>query len=268
MEINAVGKRIAELRKNKGWSQMELAEQLNVSDKTVSKWENGGLPGIDLFPKLSKIFNVSIDYLMVGVEESAEKLTDCDGGDALDNEDESFQDGEEKSPEEDFLEEIEALDTEQLQLILSDQQHLYKKEEIAKIRSVLAKRMQNQPRLKHDSMLSDKELENIAISRLPKDYVCPKCDGINETPGRYCVFCHNDLLGWGPPVDMIRKKESTDQTGTSAGCLFYFLAFLIPIFGIIMGAIKRDKGLLIFSGILQAINLLISFSILITAAGM
>ena len=37
--------------------------------------------------------------------------------------------------------------------------NIYKKEEIAKIRSVLAKRMQNQPRLKHDSMLSDKELE-------------------------------------------------------------------------------------------------------------
>ncbi len=39
---------------------------LNVSDKSVSKWENGGMPGIDLLPKLSKIFNVSIDYLLMG----------------------------------------------------------------------------------------------------------------------------------------------------------------------------------------------------------
>ena len=66
MENNNIGKRIATLRKKNGWSQMELAEKINVTDKAVSKWENGGMPGIDIFPKLSKIFNVSIDYLMLG----------------------------------------------------------------------------------------------------------------------------------------------------------------------------------------------------------
>ena len=69
MELKDVGQRITKLRKEKGWSQMTLAEKLNVSDKTVSKWENGGMPGIDLFPKMAKLFNVSIDYLMTGVEE-------------------------------------------------------------------------------------------------------------------------------------------------------------------------------------------------------
>ena len=44
MEIKDVGQRIAKLRKEKGLSQIELAKKLNVSDKTVSKWENGGMP--------------------------------------------------------------------------------------------------------------------------------------------------------------------------------------------------------------------------------
>ena len=40
MKSNNVVKRIAELRKQNGWSQIELAEKLNVTDKAVSKWEN------------------------------------------------------------------------------------------------------------------------------------------------------------------------------------------------------------------------------------
>ncbi len=39
MENQSIGKKIAELRKTKGWTQLELAEKLNVSDKAVSKWE-------------------------------------------------------------------------------------------------------------------------------------------------------------------------------------------------------------------------------------
>ena len=48
MEIKDVGQRIARLRKEMGLSQMALAEKLNVSDKAVSKWENGGMPGTRL----------------------------------------------------------------------------------------------------------------------------------------------------------------------------------------------------------------------------
>ena len=36
---HSIGKTIAELRKAKGWTQIELAEKLQVSDKTISKWE-------------------------------------------------------------------------------------------------------------------------------------------------------------------------------------------------------------------------------------
>lgn len=65
----SIGKTIATLRKTKGWTQVELAEKLNVSDKAVSKWESeAGFPEISQFPALAKIFDVTIDYLMTGAE--------------------------------------------------------------------------------------------------------------------------------------------------------------------------------------------------------
>ena len=73
---HSIGKTIAELRKAKGWTQIELAEKLNVSDKAVSKWESeGGFPEITQLPVLAKIFDVSIDYLMTGKEAEPEIIT-------------------------------------------------------------------------------------------------------------------------------------------------------------------------------------------------
>lgn len=47
MNKHSIGKTIAELRKAKGWTQVELAERLNISDKAVSKWESeAGYPEI------------------------------------------------------------------------------------------------------------------------------------------------------------------------------------------------------------------------------
>ena len=64
---HSIGKTIAELRKEKGWTQIELAEKLQVSDKAVSKWEkDSGAPSIEFFPMLAEVFGVSIDYLMTG----------------------------------------------------------------------------------------------------------------------------------------------------------------------------------------------------------
>ena len=57
--------KIAELRKRNGMTQQELGDILSVSDKTVSKWENGTcFPDINLLPELSEIFNVSVDALL------------------------------------------------------------------------------------------------------------------------------------------------------------------------------------------------------------
>ena len=53
------------LRKKEGWSQEELAQQLNVSRQSVSKWEGAqSVPDLDKIVQLSRIFGVSTDYLL------------------------------------------------------------------------------------------------------------------------------------------------------------------------------------------------------------
>lgn len=61
------GKIIKELREKKKITQLELAKMIEVSDKTISKWETGkGLPDISLIEPLSKALGVSIIELMNG----------------------------------------------------------------------------------------------------------------------------------------------------------------------------------------------------------
>ncbi len=62
-----IGERIYELRKSKGLSQEDLAEQLGVSRQSVSKWETGAVvPDTENALKMSKIFGVTIDFLLTG----------------------------------------------------------------------------------------------------------------------------------------------------------------------------------------------------------
>ena len=62
-----IGNTIAELRKKHGITQQELAEELDVTNKAVSKWESGrGYPDITILPKLAVLFGVTIDYLVRG----------------------------------------------------------------------------------------------------------------------------------------------------------------------------------------------------------
>lgn len=69
MDSKAVGTTIASLRRKNNLTQGALAQKLGVSDKAVSKWENGaGFPDVTIFPALAEIFGVSVDYLMVGEE--------------------------------------------------------------------------------------------------------------------------------------------------------------------------------------------------------
>lgn len=57
--------KIIALRKQKGWSQEQLAEQLDISRQSVSKWESGNsIPDLDKIIKLSELFGVSTDYLL------------------------------------------------------------------------------------------------------------------------------------------------------------------------------------------------------------
>lgn len=67
MDAKSIGALICKLRKKHGMTQSQLAEVLNISDKTVSRWENGiGYPEVMQFPALASIFGVSVDYLMSG----------------------------------------------------------------------------------------------------------------------------------------------------------------------------------------------------------
>ena len=59
-----VGENLTELRKNKKLTQFELAEQLNYSDKSISKWENGdNLPDLETLNELCQFYGVTLDYL-------------------------------------------------------------------------------------------------------------------------------------------------------------------------------------------------------------
>lgn len=76
MDYIKIGDFIKEERKAKNLTQAKLAEQLFVSEKTVSKWENGnGIPDTDTLPKLCEIFNITINELLNGERISAESYT-------------------------------------------------------------------------------------------------------------------------------------------------------------------------------------------------
>ena len=67
MNQYVTGAVIKELREKNNLTQMELAQKLNVSDKSVSKWETGkGYPDITLLEPIAKVFRVSITELLSG----------------------------------------------------------------------------------------------------------------------------------------------------------------------------------------------------------
>lgn len=64
-----VSKKIYELRKASGMSQEHLAEKVNMSRQSISKWVSGEtVPEIERIIELSKVFNVSTDYLLLSSE--------------------------------------------------------------------------------------------------------------------------------------------------------------------------------------------------------
>ena len=67
MDYNKIGDFIAKTRKSKKLTQAKLAEKLFVSEKTVSKWENGkGIPDTNILPKLCKVLDININELLNG----------------------------------------------------------------------------------------------------------------------------------------------------------------------------------------------------------
>ena len=60
-----IAKNIADLRKQSGLTQLELAEKLNYSDKSISKWERAdAIPDVTVLKEIADLFGVSLDYMV------------------------------------------------------------------------------------------------------------------------------------------------------------------------------------------------------------
>lgn len=65
MANKSMGETISTLRREKGMTQKELADMLNITDKAVSKWERGlACPDTQLVPKLAEVLGISVEELM------------------------------------------------------------------------------------------------------------------------------------------------------------------------------------------------------------
>lgn len=78
--MDNIGDRIKQKRRKLGLTQAELGEKLNITDRAVSKWEQGeGDPNLSIIPDIAKVLGVSLDYLLLGKEEEpAITLDDMD----------------------------------------------------------------------------------------------------------------------------------------------------------------------------------------------
>ena len=75
MDLIKIGKYIAEKRKALGLTQKQLAEKLNMSDKSVSKWERGiCLPDVSIYMELCSILRISINEFLAGEDIGAENV--------------------------------------------------------------------------------------------------------------------------------------------------------------------------------------------------
>ena len=65
MDLVQIGKFIAELRKEQELTQEQLGEKIGVTNKTISRWENGYcLPPADVLLAMSQLFNVSVNEIL------------------------------------------------------------------------------------------------------------------------------------------------------------------------------------------------------------
>ena len=78
MDLVQIGKFIAELRKEQELTQEQLGEKIGVTNKTVSRWENGNyLPPADVLLVMSQLFNVSLNEILSGKRLLAEEYKEA-----------------------------------------------------------------------------------------------------------------------------------------------------------------------------------------------
>ena len=75
MNQQKIGIFIAQLRKEKNMTQVQLADELGVTNKAISKWENGkSLPDVQLFQPICKLFHISVNELLAGEHIQQEEI--------------------------------------------------------------------------------------------------------------------------------------------------------------------------------------------------
>lgn len=84
MDQIKIGKFIAQKRKQNNMTQIEFAEKLGVTNKTVSRWENGkNMPDVSLFLPICELLNISLNELIIG-----EEIEACDKNNNINKSDE------------------------------------------------------------------------------------------------------------------------------------------------------------------------------------
>lgn len=85
-----IGSKISNLRKDKNWSQGDLAQKINASREIIGKYErNENLPSIEMVVKMAKVFGVTVDFLIGEGEnayydkETVERINDIQKMDAI-----------------------------------------------------------------------------------------------------------------------------------------------------------------------------------------
>ena len=75
MDLQKIGTFLKELRKEKGLTQEQLAETLNVSRRTVSRWETGNnMPDLDLLMEIADLYEVDLREMLNGERKSEDKM--------------------------------------------------------------------------------------------------------------------------------------------------------------------------------------------------
>lgn len=75
MDTKRIGRSIAEKRKEKGYTQEQLGNILGVSNKTISRWENGNyMPDLSLLIPLSETLDITLNELLTGEKIEKEKI--------------------------------------------------------------------------------------------------------------------------------------------------------------------------------------------------
>ena len=139
-----------------------------------------------------------------------------------------------KINEANFYKEAQAYSLEELNLIYETQKDLYSEEEIRVISDVIIQKKQEEK----------EEIEKTILSKLPKEIICPKCDGPSPFENDTCRFCGCKLdkhkyyqLEYYEKIE----ENSTIEASKDSHVFQYVISFIIPLIGFILGAILLSK---------------------------